>query len=258
MEEEPPQQNRRQEHRQQDGGGQASPPPAEEEFPPHLPGGLAAPVRVQVGAAVDDGEVAGPVGPALQQLAQGDAQRVDVRALVGLGEAVLLRGGVPPGAQQLRVLLQVVPGHAGGVEVDEADVPVPGQKNVGGLDVPVNDALPVEEGQDGAKLPGNLEEPPLRQIRGAQGGPVHVLLHHRGGLLVQANLVELGQKGVGAVPQDRVDIVPPRQGFLNKHLPAAPLAHQAHRVPLAPAEQADLCAVHDFHIPSCHMVSERV
>ena len=88
----------------------------------------------------------------------------DVRALVGLGQAVLLRGGKAGGAQDLGVcrLLRLV--EPGGVEVDEDGLASP-EDDVVRLYVPVDCPQGVEHPQGPADLSDDL--PGL--LRGEQG-----------------------------------------------------------------------------------------
>lgn len=84
-----------------------------------------------------------------EQLADGDAERVEVAARIGLGAAVLLGRCVALGAEQPRVLGVSFLDGPRGVEVDESVEAARARAgrlhDVGGLDVAVEDAVPVQE-----------------------------------------------------------------------------------------------------------------
>ena len=85
------------------------------------------------------GQLLGGV-PAREQDVQQHPQGVDVRPLVGLGDAVLLRSGIAGGAQDLGVPADLILEDPGGVEVDEDRLVSP-EDDVFCLDVPVDDAM---------------------------------------------------------------------------------------------------------------------
>lgn len=82
-------------------------------------------------------------------MVQGCPQGIDIRPLVGLGEAVLFRRGKASGSQKGCVLLQMLLWHAGGIKVNETDMAVLCEKDIGRLDIAVYDALSVKKFQDG-------------------------------------------------------------------------------------------------------------
>ena len=83
-----------------------------------------------------------------------NAQGVDVGADVRLGQAVLLRGGVAGGAQNLGVVTVLRLMQPGGVKVDEHRLRAP-EHNVLRLHIPVDGADGVEDPQGLADLAHN-------------------------------------------------------------------------------------------------------
>ena len=63
------------------------------------------------------------------------------------------------------------------------------EEDIGGLDVPVDDALSMEEFQHGAQLPDHLPELLPGQLRFPGCLSLYVFLNHRGGVLSDGDFV---------------------------------------------------------------------
>lgn len=109
-------------------------------------GRLIARLRVYRCAFADDGgeEAAVALG---QQSLDGHAQGVDIASAVSLAVAVLLWRGIAFGAQEGSILVGIVFHQPGRVKVNEAVAARFFQQEIGGLDIPVDNAVGVEEGK---------------------------------------------------------------------------------------------------------------
>ena len=82
------------------------------------------------------------------------------------------------------------------------------QEDVGGLDVPVDDALSVQELQHGAQLPDHLPELLFRQLCGAGALAFYIFFDYASEVIGDRDLIQLRQIGMGAFLQHPVNLMP--------------------------------------------------
>ena len=75
------------------------------------------------------------------------------------------------------------------------------QKDIGGLDIPVDNALSMQELQYVAQFPDHLPELLLRKLRRTGGLPLYIYLDHSSRVIGDPDLVQLRQSGMRAVPE---------------------------------------------------------
>ena len=115
-----------------------------------LPHGLVSFFRVKVHAFAQDRQVARLIGCAVEQLRKGHSEGIDVSAFIGLRKAVLLRRGIAASTEQAGILFCAVFGHTCRVKINQPNVPVRREEDVGGLDITMDNPFAVQEGKDGA------------------------------------------------------------------------------------------------------------
>ena len=92
-----------------------------------------------------------PVGallcPLAQKLLHGNAHGVNIRPRIGLGKAILLRRGIAFRPQQTGIAVCTGLFLTGCVKVDQPDMPIRGQQQIGGFDIPVKNPVSMQEYQ---------------------------------------------------------------------------------------------------------------
>lgn len=171
-----------------------------------------------------------------------DAQGIDVRTDIRLGQAVLLRSGEAGGTQNLCVggVFQLV--EPGGVEVNEDGI-VTSENDIFRLDIPVHGTDGVQHPQCPANLPDDFfrlfrrKEGVLEQK--AQSIPLDELLQHQIVPILLGNFVNDGQVGTGVLQQTGIDLCIAGKTAENVKLPRGFVPDGPHTAPGTFFDQPD-------------------
>ena len=166
-------------------------------------------------------------------------KRIDIRPLVGLGNAVLLRGGIACGAQNLGVVICLAFENTGSVKVDEHRFPAT-YNHVFRLDVPVHRPQFVQHPQGVAELQDNFpglgggEQRALEKI--GQGISLYVFLQHCHHAVLLCRLHDLRQIRAGDPQKLPIDLPVPTIMAKNKPCPVLPVLQKRNTAALAAFE----------------------
>ncbi len=179
-----------------------------------------------------------------QKLFYGYTERIDIRPLVRLGKPVLLGRRIPSRAKLYGVLFRIFLRHPRRVKIDQTDMPVLCNQYVGGLDIPVDDPLSMQENQRVAKLPHNHKTLFFRKRCAARRSPLNILLHNNRAAALKSNLIYHRQIWVSQFPQSRVYLMSALQNFPHEKTFTALLFHKLHRTFLTLSQQLYLIVNH--------------
>ena len=165
-----------------------------------LTGGGVAVLRVQCGTPAQNMPPPSLPGHRPQQLTEGRPQGIEICSGICLGESELLRRRIAPGPKQAGILRLIRLRFPGGIKINQPDMSVRRQQNVVRLDIPVENAMAVEELQHLTQLQKGVGQRPLRKRDCPQTGAFYILLRHTGLSLALFHRQDLRQIGVVQLP----------------------------------------------------------
>ena len=158
-------------------------------------GGVAV-LRVQWGTPAQNVPPPSLPGHRPQQLTEGCPQGIEICSGIRLSESELLRRRIAPGPKQAGILRLIRLRFSGGVKINQPDMSVRRQQNVVRLDIPVENAMAVEELQHLTQLQKGAGQRPLGKRDCRQTGAFYILLCHTGLSLALFHRQDLRQIGV--------------------------------------------------------------
>nr|WP_325196462.1 hypothetical protein [uncultured Oscillibacter sp.] len=174
-------------------------------------------LRLHGCAAVQDVLPSASAGCFSQKFPEGNTQGVYIRPFISLRKAVLFRRGIAACPQQLCVSVGLRFFLSGSVKVNEADMAVLSDQQVGRLNVPVQDAVTVQEGQYRAKL-----QEPAGQLLFAcfylcDGTASNVFFDNDRLACFPTDIINLWQIRMCQFPQTVIETGVTGQMFFNRH-----------------------------------------